>query len=118
MAIEGGVSGEAGGVVDFEEVGVEFVVDHDVEAQHLKAHVVGEVVGVDGQEGTWEGGVAGDNGFDENLIDFSFELLNIMSVILNLLVYGGKGPLMPDVHLVDGLVEDEVRVFLIYRIVC
>ncbi len=46
MAIEGGVCGEAGSVVDFEEVGVEFVVDHDVEAEYFEAHVVGKVVRV------------------------------------------------------------------------
>jgi hypothetical protein len=47
VAVERSVGCEAGRVVDLEEVGIEFVVDHDVEAQDLEAHIVGEVVRVD-----------------------------------------------------------------------
>lgn len=46
MAIERRVCGEARSVIDFEEIGVEFVVDHDVEPQYFVAHVVGEVIRV------------------------------------------------------------------------
>ena len=43
---------EAGGVVYFKQVWVKFVVDHDVKAQNFEAHVVGEVVRVNREEGT------------------------------------------------------------------
>ena len=44
VSIEGSVGCEAGSIVNFEEVGVELMIDHDVKAQDLEAHIVGEVV--------------------------------------------------------------------------
>lgn len=41
-----------------------------------------------------------------------------MPVLLDLLINGSQGPLMSNIHFVDGLVEDEVWVFFVHRIVC
>ena len=46
VLIERGVGGEARSVVDFEDIGIEFMVQHDIKAQDFKAHVVGEVIRV------------------------------------------------------------------------
>lgn len=46
VSIERSVSGEAGSVVDFNEVGSQLMVEHDIEAKDFKAHVIAEVVRV------------------------------------------------------------------------
>ena len=43
FCVQGGVTVEGGGVVHFEEPGLTFGVDHDVEAEDLEAHVAVQV---------------------------------------------------------------------------
>lgn len=47
VLIERSIRGEAGSIVDLQEVGVELMVKHDIEPQYFKAHVIGEIVRVD-----------------------------------------------------------------------
>ena len=94
------------------------MVYHHIEAQHLEAHVVAEIVVVDvGDRGT-QSRVAGYDGLDQQVVDALLELLHVVPVLGDLPIDRGQRPLVPDVHIVDILVEDEVWTLLVYGVVC
>jgi len=90
VPVQGGVCGEAGSVVDFQQVGVELVVDHHVKPQHLEAHVVGEVLRVDGGNRGAESWVARDDGLDDDVVDLLLEGVHVFALVGHVLENGGE----------------------------
>ena len=93
------------------------MVEHDVEAKHFEAHVVCEVLGVDGGDGGAESGVAGDDGLDNNVVDVLLEQLDVLALAGDMLEDGSQRPLVPHVHVLHALVEYEFGAVLIDGVV-
>ena len=83
VAVEGRVGSEAGCVVDLNEVGGELVVQHHVKPQHLKAHIVGEVVGVHQGHAVTQRGVPSYYCLYQYVVDALLEGGNIVAIFLN-----------------------------------
>jgi len=78
--IEWAVRREAGAVVDFEEVRLAFVVQHDIEAEDLKAHRVLEVVYLTGAHSIGNLWLPSDKRLHNNVFDTLHQFLRVLSL--------------------------------------
>ena len=83
VAVEGRVGSEAGCVVDLNEVGGELVIQHHVKPQYLKAHIVGEVVGVHQGHAVTQCGVPSYYCLYQYVVDALLQGGNVMAIFLN-----------------------------------
>lgn len=111
------VCGEAGSMVDFEHKRLEILSDEHVKAQDMEAHIariflrLAVSVLVTHQRGVCE------QSLDDCLVDFTLKLCYVLTLPLEKLVNGSQRTLVPRRHVVDRLVEHELRIELVDRIV-
>lgn len=117
LVVEGSVGGEAGSMVDFDDVGFPFVVDHDVESQHVEAHGAGVVLRLGELVLVAHEGQPRDDGLDDDCLYFLLESRQIRAPVCHLLEHCAEGSLVPYAHVLVTRVEDKVAVMLVDRIV-
>ncbi len=117
VAVQRRIRCEAGCVVYFQEVGVELMVDHDIKAQHLEAHVIRKVLRMDGGDGSTEGGVARDDGLDDDIVDLLLEQVDIFALVGHIPEHGSQSPLVPHVHVLHRRVENKLGTVLVDGVV-
>lgn len=61
--------------------------------------------------------VTRDNGLNENLIYLAFQLFDIMAFFCELLVDRSERSLVTDVHVLIGIVKDEIWTFLVHCVI-
>lgn len=62
------------------------MIEHNIESQNFKTHVISNIVGMNGKLGLRQCRIPCDDGFDENVIDSLFQKLNIMALRFNVLI--------------------------------
>lgn len=75
--IERGISGETGGMVDFEYDWFSLGIEHDIESQDVEAHVAGIVFWLGALVLVAHQGQPANDSLNGNVIDLFLELLNI-----------------------------------------
>jgi len=115
--VERGVGGEAGRVVDLQDHGLERAVEDHVEPQDLEAHVVAEVVRLAGAVVVGEGGLHRDERLGDEPADLAPDLLAAVALLVEAAQDGGEGALVAAVHVLLGLVELELGVRFVDRVV-
>lgn len=75
-----------------QQPGLEFVVQQDVKAQDFKAGAVESVVGEAGVVVMLDDGVGGDDRLDDDVLDISPDLLQVVAMGLHVRVEGGELP--------------------------
>eukprot|EP00356_Strombidium_inclinatum_P014791 CAMPEP_0170497474 /NCGR_PEP_ID=MMETSP0208-20121228/24865_1 /TAXON_ID=197538 /ORGANISM="Strombidium inclinatum, Strain S3" /LENGTH=193 /DNA_ID=CAMNT_0010774301 /DNA_START=2063 /DNA_END=2644 /DNA_ORIENTATION=+ len=135
--IERGVCGEAGSMVNFDEPGLQLLINENIEAQDLEAHgvnvvllgfallviIIDHVLGLVGNvQVVLQTRLHGTQGLYYQLLDLVHQLvaflLTVIIVVLDIFKNRSEGPLMPRVHIFKILVEDELAlVSTVYRIV-
>lgn len=115
VPVDLGVGEETGVVVDFEEVGVQLLVQEDVEAQQLEAGVVGRIVPL-GFCSVVENGLHGEQSLDHKVLDLVPELVGVGAQgISELLKEAEDGPFVGLSVLLFFHAWDEVVVLLVDR---
>ena len=93
------------------------MIKHDIKTKHLKAHIVAKILGVNVGHWSTESWVASYDSFDEEVIYPLLQLLNIVPVLANSPVDRSERPFMSNIHILNILVEDKVRTFLVNCVV-
>lgn len=81
------------------------MIQNDVEAQDLEAHVVHQVVGLARRVLVLQEGLRGAQRFDDHLLDFHPELVDVLAHFTQPLEHARHGPFVADVHPLHVVVE-------------
>ena len=117
VPIKRSISSEARSVVNFQQVGSQLMIQHNVESQHLEAHVISEVVRMHQRYTMTQSRIASYYRLYENFIDSLFKGPDIVTFLLNTLVNRSQRSFVTHIHLIYRIIEDKIRVFLIDSVV-
>mmetsp|Transcript_60616 Transcript_60616/g.172268 ORF Transcript_60616/g.172268 Transcript_60616/m.172268 type:complete len:245 (+) Transcript_60616:725-1459(+) len=112
------LSGEGGRVIDLQEPGLQLVVQHDVEAEHLEAHGVLRVVRLAAVVEVREARLHGDQGLDDQVLDLRDQGVDVVALPAEVLVDGLPAPLVAVLRVIGIGVLLKVWVHFVDRIVC
>lgn len=112
------VSGKWRGIVDFQYLGVKFMVQNHIKPKNLKAHVIGKVLRMTALLKSTQVWIPCDNGLDQHIVDSLLDLFTVVAQLVQSLINWREGSFVAFVALCGLLVEDKVGVELVNCVVC
>ena len=117
VSVERSVSCETGSVVDFEEIRIEFMINHNIKSQNFKAHVIGKVIRVHvGDRGTQDR-ITCDDSLNKKVVYFLLQLIDVVPILCYFLIDRCERSLVANIHVLHIFVEDKVRTVLVDGVV-
>ena len=121
--VESALSGEAGRVVDLNQPWFVSVVQHNIEAQDMKAHLVLQILRLASPVEVGHERLTGDDGLNDDVLDLQLQIVHNFLALLPLLeddlaVHLGETPLVTHSEPVLVVILDKNLVVLVDRVVC
>ncbi len=105
-------------MIDLQDPGFEARIEHNVEPEYFKAHGILKVIWLTTFVNMGQLGLYRTNSLDDGLLDISLNLLNIVSLRLQVAPNVSERAFVPNAIVVLALVLDKLRTVLVDRVVC